>query len=61
MGLSLCQSKGLENLCVLGLGMLIVPAWMLVRGGTGAQSLVYSVGLKYAKAVREIQEENKAI
>ena len=40
----------------------IVPVWMLLgRGGTGAQSLVYSVGLKYTEAVREIQEENKAI
>lgn len=40
----------------------IVPVWMLMgRRGTGAQSLVYSVGLKHAEAVREVQEENTAI
>lgn len=31
------------------------------RGGTGAQSLVCSVGLKHAEAVCEVQEENTAI
>lgn len=31
------------------------------RRGTGAQSLVYSVGLKRAEAVREVEEENTAI
>lgn len=36
------------------------PVRMLLgRGGTGAQSLVYSVGLKCAAAVCEMQEENK--
>lgn len=38
------------------------PVRMLLgRGGTGAQSLVYSVGLKCAAAVCEMQEENKTI
>lgn len=34
---------------------------LLGRGGPGAQSLVYSAGLKRAKAICEIQEENEAV
>lgn len=59
---SVSEQRPWESVYIRAGHAQIVPVWMLLgRGGTGAHSLVYSVGLKYAEAIREIQEENKAV